>query len=286
VIEPVWSHSFPAPAKINLFLHVVGRRPDGYHRLQTAFRLLEYGDVLHFSPRDDGVVCRATPYPEVPEEADLCLRAARALQREAGVRRGVMITLEKRLPLGGGLGGGSSDAATTLLALNRLWAVHMQRADLQRLALTLGADVPFFIFGRSAFGEEVGEVLRAIDLPPAWYVVIEPKIAVSTAMVFAAEDLTRDTEPIKITDFSASCSKLLGHNDLQPVVCRRYPEVARVVEWLGRFAPARMSGSGACVFAAFHDEDAARAVLADIPPPWRGWAARGLDRHPLAHFAD
>lgn len=286
VIEPAWGQAFPAPAKINLFLHVVGRRPNGYHSLQTAFRLLDHGDILRFAPRDDGRVCRATALPGVPDEIDLCLRAARALQREAGVRLGVTITLDKRLPLGGGLGGGSSDAATTLLALNRLWAVHMSRDDLQRLALALGADVPFFVFGRSAFGEGVGEVLRPIDLSSAWYVVVEPPVAVSTAEIFAAEDLTRDTEPIKIADFSAGCSELFGRNDLQPVVCRRHPEVARALAWLDQFAPARMSGSGACVFAVFRDQAAAQAVVAELPRQWRGWMARGLDRHPLDHFAE
>lgn len=282
-----WDRDYPAPAKINLFLHVVGRRPDGYHLLQTAFRLLDRGDTLRFAQCEEGRVSRANPLPGVAEDADLCVRAARLLQRKAGVRSGASISLDKRLPLGGGLGGGSSDAATTLLALNRLWDVNWPRARLQELGLELGADVPFFIFGRNAFAEGVGEALQAIDLPPAWYVVIEPPVAVLTKDIFSATELTRDTKPIKIEDFSegSRAVPLFGRNDLQPVVCGRYVEVAQALEWLGQFGQTRMSGSGACVFAPFADERSAHAVLQALPAEWRGWVAQGLDEHPLRRLA-
>lgn len=276
-----WGRSYPAPAKINLFLHVVGRRADGYHLLQTAFRLLDHGDSLRFTPRADGRVARVSELPGVAEDADLAVRAARLLQREAGVAAGVDIELDKRLPLGGGLGGGSSDAATVLLALNRLWQVNWPRRRLQEIGLQLGADVPFFIFGRSAFAEGVGEALQALPLPPAWYLVIEPGVAVPTAQIFSDPKLTRDTKPIKMPDFSTGW----GRNDLQPVVCARYQAVGEAIEWLGRFAPARMSGSGACVFAEFAEEAMARRTLDALPAPWRGWVARGLDRHPLYECA-
>jgi 4-diphosphocytidyl-2-C-methyl-D-erythritol kinase len=270
---------------------VTGRRPDGYHLLQTAFRLVDHGDSLRFAPRADGRVRQARSIPGVPEETDLCVRAASLLQAEAGVRQGVDIFLDKRLPLGGGLGGGSSDAASTLIALNRLWQCGLSRTRLQELALELGADVPFFVFGQSALGEGVGEQLRPLAIGPAWYVIVEPGVAVPTREIFSAAELTRDTEPIKMADFSAACAdaageKLPGRNDLQPVVCGRYPEVARALGWLQHHAPARMSGSGGCVFAAFAGEALARQVAAAVPAPWRAWAARGLDRHPLWPLAE
>ncbi len=286
-----WDQALPAPAKINLFLHVIGRRADGYHLLQTALRLLDFGDTLRFAPREDGQVRRSTPLVGVADEDDLCIRAARLLQQEACLRRGVSIALDKRLPLGGGLGGGSSDAATTLLALNRLWEVGMSRSELQALGLRLGADVPFFLFGESAFGEGIGEHLRPLRLAPAWYVVVEPGVSVRTQDIFADPRLTRNTEPIKITDFSASCERLDGagealRNDLEPVVCHRDPEVAAARGWLARFGPARMSGSGACVFATFSGAQEAQRVARQVPSRWRAWAARGLDEHPLKGLAD
>ena len=277
--------AYPAPAKLNLFLHVVGRRTDGYHLLQSLFRLIDRGDTLRLVPREDGRIQRACPIAGVPEESDLCLRAGRLLQEASGCGRGADITLEKRLPLGGGLGGGSSDAATVLLALNCLWGLHWPRERLQALGLRLGADVPFFIFGRNAFAEGVGEALQPVDLPPAWYLVIEPPVSVPTAEIFAAANLTRNTKPIKMADFSAGwvadCSNLFGQNDLEPVVCERYPEVARTLAWLRQHATARMTGSGACVFASFAAEQDARAVLARMPQGMTGWVARGLDEHPL-----
>ncbi|HUW28098.1 MAG TPA: 4-(cytidine 5'-diphospho)-2-C-methyl-D-erythritol kinase [Sulfuriferula sp.] len=274
----------PAPAKLNLFLHVVGRRADGYHLLQTLFRMIDYGDTLHLTLREDGRIVRQQPLAGVTEENDLCMRAARLLQAETGCMLGVGIGLEKRLPMGGGLGGGSSDAASVLLGLNRLWALGLSRARLQQLALILGADVPVFVFGQTAFAEGIGEALQAVTLAPAWYVVLTPAVGVSTQAIFAHADLTRDSEIIKIADFSDT-SQFGMRNDLQAVVCHDYPEVARHLAWLGRYGEARMTGSGACVFAAFDTAEAAQHVLAQIPPDMRGFVAAGLDVHPLHGYA-
>ena len=268
---------FAAPAKLNLFLHVVGRRADGYHLLQTAFRFIDYGDELGFAVRDDGVVRRITELAGVPADSDLCVRAARLLKDRAGSRLGADIELVKRLPMGGGLAGGSSDAATTLVVLNRLWQTGLPRVQLQDLAVELGADVPVFVFGRSAFAEGVGERLAEIRLPPAWYLVLVPETAVSTAEIFSAPELTRNTIAITIAAFSVG----QGRNDLEPVVCRRYPQVARHLEWLRRYGDARMTGSGACVFCGFETEAQAQQVLSELPADMRGFVARGLDRHPL-----
>lgn len=268
---------FPAPAKLNLFLHVIGRRKDGYHLLQTAFRFIDYGDELSFVVRADGAIRRTNPLDGVPVEQDLSVRAARALQQETGCREGADIDIVKRLPMGGGLGGGSSDAATTLIALNKLWRTGVSRERLQQLALGLGADVPVFVFGRNAFAEGVGERLQALQLPPAWYLILVPELAVSTAEIFSVAELTRNTNAITIAAFSVG----QGRNDLEPVVCRRYPQVARHLEWLHRYGDARMTGSGACVFCAFDSEERARRVLSELPADMRGFVARGLDRHPL-----
>ena len=273
---------FPAPAKLNLFLHVVGRRDDGYHLLQTAFRFIDYGDELSFTVRADGAIRHTNPLAGVPAEQDLSVRAARLLQQETGCREGADIGIVKRLPLGGGLGGGSSDAATTLIALNRLWHTGWSRERLQQLALQLGADVPVFVFGRNAFAEGVGERLQALRLPPAWYLILVPELAVSTAEIFSAAELTRNTNAITIAAFSVGLARnILGRNDLEPVVCRRYPQVARHLEWLHRYGDARMTGSGACVFCAFDSEEQARRVLSELPEGMHGFVARGLDRHPL-----
>lgn len=272
----------PAPAKLNLFLHVIGRRADGYHLLQTAFRLLDWGDRLSFELRDDGHVERVSDVPGVPAQQDLVVRAARALQSATGCRVGANIAIDKRLPMGGGLGGGSSDAATTLIALNRLWRTGLDRGQLAALGLRLGADVPFFIFGRDAFAEGVGEELKAIQLPAAWYVIVAPPVTVPTAEIFSAEELTRDTEPLKITDFAASTTR----NDLQTVVCNRYPEVSAAIDWLSRFAAARMTGSGACVFAQVASESDAVRIVESCPGRFRAWKARSLARHPLHDWVD
>jgi 4-diphosphocytidyl-2-C-methyl-D-erythritol kinase len=273
---------YPAPAKLNLFLHVVGRRADGYHLLQTAFRFIDYGDDLSFALRADGLIRRVSPLPGVEEAQDLSVRAARLLQKETGCASGVDIDIVKRLPMGGGLGGGSSDAATTLIVLNRLWKTALSRERLQQLGLALGADVPVFVFGQSAFAEGVGERLQALRLPPAWYLVLVPELAVSTAEIFSAAELTRNTNAITIAPFSVGLARNIpGRNDLEPVVCGRYPQVARHLEWLRQFGDARMTGSGACVFCAFSNEEAARRALSELPSGMRGFVARGLDRHPL-----
>lgn len=273
--------SFPAPGKLNLMLRVVGRRADGYHLLQTVIRFIDYGDTLRFLVRTDGVIRRINSVPGVFERCDLSVRAARLLQDVAGVRLGADITLEKRLPVGGGLGGGSSDAATTLLALNRLWQVNLPRARLLELALQLGADVPVFVLGDNAFAEGIGERLMPIVLPPAWYVVLVPAVTVSTARVFAHPELKRQSKTITIQSFSAAEAV----NDLAPVVCADYPEVARHLDWLNRHGRAMMTGSGACVFAGFESEAAARGVLAHLPGNMNGFVAPGLARHPLRDLA-
>ena len=277
-----WHSVYPAPAKLNLFLHVVGRRADGYHLLQTLFRLVDHGDTLRFSPRDDGAIRLATPLAGVPPESDLTVRAARLLQAETGCRQGVDIAVDKRLPMGGGLGGGSSDAATVLLALNHLWRLGLPRARLQEIGLTLGADVPVFVGGRNAFAEGVGEALQPLDLPPAWYVVLEPPVAVPTAAIFGAPELKRDTAPLAVADWAPG----VGINDLQAVAVARFPEVAGHLRWLTGHGDARMSGSGACVFAEFGTPQAAQAVLAELPATMVGWVAAGLPRHPLWALAD
>ncbi|MBI3479139.1 MAG: 4-(cytidine 5'-diphospho)-2-C-methyl-D-erythritol kinase [Nitrosomonadales bacterium] len=305
----------PAPAKLNLFLHVVGRRAggmtrcaqasgagmppsrllpqsagsasnvseaDGYHLLQTLFRFIELHDTLHFGLREDGVVHRTNAVEGVPEEQDLCVRAARLLQAETGCGLGVNLTVEKRIPMGGGLGGGSSDAATTLIALNRLWSLGLSRSRLMQLGLRLGADVPVFVFGENAFAEGVGEQLQAYPLPEAWYAVLFPPVHVPTAQIFTHPELTRDT--VSITMRALSERQLWEqqlHNDLQPVACKLYPEVARYIAWLEKFGKAMMTGSGACVFAEFASRSQAEAVLRELPHEMRGVVTQGLAKHPL-----
>lgn len=269
--------TWPAPAKLNLMLRVTGRRADGYHLLQTVFRFVDYGDTLRFRVRDDARIVRVNAVDGVPADDDLCVRAARALQSATGTRFGVEIELDKRLPLGGGLGGGSSDAATTLLALNRLWNLELRRPQLQTLALGLGADVPVFVFGRNAVATGIGEDLAALELPAQWYVVLVPQVMVSTARVFAHPDLKRDSKTVTIQSFS----DITPVNDLEPLVCREYPEVARHLAWLRQHGQALMTGSGACVFAAYNTEAAARRVLAQLPGDMQGVVAQGLARHPL-----
>ena len=277
--------AFPAPAKLNLMLRVLGRRPDGYHLLQTVFRFLDYGDEVRLSVRDDGVIRRLRDVPGISQDDDLSVRAARLLQTATGTTLGADVELTKRLPPGGGLGGGSSDAATVLIALNHLWRTGLPRRDLQALGLRLGADVPVFIFGDNAVGEGIGERLSPVSLPPAWYLVLVPPVAVPTSLVFAHPELKRDSKPIKIQGFSVVSSLEAMVNDLQDLVCRLYPDVARHLEWLRQHGEARMTGSGGCVFAAFETEPAARAVLSQMPHTMCGFVARGLDRHPLRDLA-
>jgi 4-diphosphocytidyl-2-C-methyl-D-erythritol kinase len=270
----------PAPAKLNLFLHVIGRRQDGYHLLQTVFRFLDFSDQLSFRLRTDGIIKHCNPIEGVPEDADLCVRAAKLLKQHTNTAQGVDILLQKQIPMGGGLGGGSSDAATTLLALNHLWELNLSQKQLLDLGLQLGADVPIFIFGQNAFAEGIGEKLQAIELPPAWYVVLVPSVQVSTVEIFASKELTRNTIPIKIPPFSV----WQGHNDLESVVCRAYPEVDRCLGWLKQLENttiAAMSGSGACVFAEFATELAAQTAFEQIPEDMKGFVAKGLDCHPM-----
>ncbi|MFL9908213.1 4-(cytidine 5'-diphospho)-2-C-methyl-D-erythritol kinase [Paraburkholderia sp. RL17-337-BIB-A] len=280
-----------APAKLNLFLHITGRRPDGYHTLQTVFQLLDWGDTLHFKRRDDGLITRSTEIADVPPEHDLTVRAATLLKAHTGSPEGVDIEIEKRLPMGAGLGGGSSDAATTLLALNRLWKLDLPRLELQALALKLGADVPFFIFGKNAFAQGVGEALDVVQLPPRHFLVVTPRVHVPTAAIFSEKTLTRDSKPLIITDFPAelSCNtgwpESFGRNDMQQVVVGKYAEVAQVLRWFEDIAPARMSGSGASVFAAFRSKAEAEAAQAKLPGEWNSAVTASLDQHPLFAFA-
>ncbi|MBU6420638.1 MAG: 4-(cytidine 5'-diphospho)-2-C-methyl-D-erythritol kinase [Gammaproteobacteria bacterium] len=271
------SRGWPAPAKLNLFLHVTGRRADGYHLLQTLFQFLDHGDTLDFELRADGRITRPTGPGEIAEAEDLVVRAAQLLRESSGVRHGVDIHLHKRLPHQAGLGGGSSDAATTLVALNRLWAAGLDTEALAALALELGADVPVFVRGRAAWAEGVGEILTPVDLPEPWYLVLQPGCSVATREVFQAPDLTRNSAAITIARFYAG----EGQNDFEPVVRKRYPPVAQALDWLGQRAPARLTGSGACVFAAFESENAARLVLSALPQAWQGFVARGRNRSPL-----
>ncbi len=281
--------SYPAPAKLNLFLHVLGRRPGGYHELQTVFRLIDRCDGVRIELRRDGELRRTDSVPGVPSESDLCLRAARLLKERALARSGAAaqalgadIGLDKVLPVGGGLGGGSSNAATVLLVLNKLWDLGLSRVELIELALRLGADVPFFVFGRNALGEGIGERLSALSLEPAWYLVLVPQVRVSTAEVFADPALTRNSRPLKIPPFFPG----LGRNDLEPVATSLYPEVAAHLSWLRQHRPdARMSGSGACVFAEFATEVEAHALQSRLPESMQGFVARGIERHPLQDWA-
>lgn len=281
----------PAPAKLNLFLHITGRRPDGYHVLQTVFQLIDWGDVLHFNRRDDGVIHRTNDIPNVPADTDLTVRAARLLQAHTGTRFGADIEIDKRLPMGGGIGGGSSDAATTLLALNHLWDTRVPRADLQKIALALGADVPFFIFGKNAFAGGVGEELEAVELPARYFLVVVPNAQVPTAEIFSDPELTRNTEAVTITDFTAEHESKtgwpdsFGRNDMQAVAAKKYVEVAKVLDCLDIIAASRMTGSGACVFAAFPSQAAALEAQAKVPSDWKSVVTASLQRHPLYRFA-
>lgn len=271
------TENWPAPAKLNLFLHIVGRRADGYHLLQTLFQFLDYGDLLHFRSRDDGAVRLLTPVPGVAEADNLVVRAAHVLRAAAGTGQGVDIELEKRLPAGGGLGGGSSDAATTLVALDRLWGLDLGEDRLAALGLELGADVPVFVRGHAAWAEGVGERLTPVSPPEPWYLVVAPPVKVSTPEVFGDPELTRDCPPITISDSPrGECA-----NVCEAVVCRRHPEVAEVLERLRGFGEARMTGTGACVFAVFDDAGQAAAARRTLPPAWTAFVARGRNRSPL-----
>ncbi|MBS0357386.1 MAG: 4-(cytidine 5'-diphospho)-2-C-methyl-D-erythritol kinase [Proteobacteria bacterium] len=275
--DPAATIRVAAPAKINLFLHIVGRRPDGYHLLQTAFRMLDWGDEITLRRRDDGVILRTTEVPGVPPESDLVVRAAKALQAATGSTLGAEIGVSKQIPMGGGLGGGSSDAASVLLVLNRIWGCGLSRQRLQEIGLKLGADVPFFIFGETAFAEGVGEDLTPLSVPPAWYVMVAPSVFVPTSEIFSDPLLTRDSEILIMQAFATHTTR----NDMQATACRKFPKVAEALDWLSQYGAARMSGSGACIFAPFDTKEAAEQVLAKAPQGLKVWVAEGLDRHPL-----
>jgi 4-diphosphocytidyl-2-C-methyl-D-erythritol kinase len=312
-------YDLPAPAKLNLFLHVVGRRDDGYHLLQTVFRLISLADRIDIDVRRDGNIVRETDMVGVPHDQDLVVRAARALQAHTGTKLGAQIKVTKNIPSGGGLGGGSSDAATVLLALNRLWETRLSRAALMRLGLGLGADVPVFIAGQNAFAQGIGEQLTPLTLPERSYVVVQPAQSVPTAAVFGDSDLTRDTDPVKMTDFSGIklfaefCGEIdqkssflqdFGRNDLQPVVMKRYPVVRQALDWLAQAKlSARMTGSGSCLFIGFlgvqqatavHQKllaktrtDFSSAALAGVLNPIQSmFVCEGLSEHPLLHWIE
>ena len=272
--------TFLAPAKINLFLHITGRRANGYHTLQSVFQLLDFYDTIHLKPTQTGKIKRINLIEGVPASQCLCALAASALQQYTGCKLGVDYIIEKRIPMGGGLGGGSSDAATVLIALNHLWQTNLSRKQLMQIGLTLGADVPVFIFGQNAWAEGVGEQLSAIDLAPHYYVVLTPQVHVSTAQVFANSALTRDTKPLKIADFSRDTNSEVFRNDLEAVVCKEFPAVASTLKWLSQYGKARMSGSGASVFLAVDSQAKADEILAQKPANIAGFVAKGLLKHP------
>lgn len=275
---------YPAPAKLNLFLHVVGRREDGYHLLQSVFALIDRMDLVRLRARPDGVIQRVSELPGVAASDDLTVRAALLLQEASGTGLGADIEVEKNIPIGGGMGGGSSDAATVLLALDRLWGTGFGPDALAELGAGLGADIPFFIHGANAWVEGIGEKVTPLALDPAWYLVLVPPVAVPTGVAFTAPELTRDTETLKMADFSARGAVGLGapfHNDLEGVVLSRFPAVREHLQWLARHARAHMTGSGGCVFAAFESRQQAQAVLDKVPAPMQGFVAQGISHHPL-----
>ena len=268
---------WPAPAKLNLFLHVIGRRADGYHDLQTVFQLIDLTDDIHIEVRADGRIERLAGPAEVAPEADLVIRAARALRAASGSQLGANLSVTKRIPLGGGLGGGSSDAATVLVGLNRMWECGLSDDDLAAIGVELGADVPVFVRGRSAWAEGRGERLTPVELPARCFVLVHPQVHVPTATVFQAPELTRNSPPITMSGFLQSG----GRNDFEPVVRARYPEVARALDWLGQFAPARLTGTGSCIFAPCASWNEAQDIVERVPVQWRGRVARGMNVSPL-----
>ncbi len=272
-----WGEKWPAPAKLNLMLRITGRRDDGYHLLQTVFQMLDQSDWLEFSERVDGNVRLREPIPGVPEEMDLTVRAAKLLKHETGCPKGVDISIEKNLPMGGGLGGGSSDAATTLVVLNHLWSLGLTTEKLMALGLKLGADVPVFVYGYAAWAEGVGEKLVKIDVPEKWVVIIKPEVHVDTGEIFSDKYLTRDSKSIKIADFLAGDDR----NDCLDVVCRKYPSVKKAMEALSVYGKARLTGTGACVFAQFETEVDAKKAYDDLNGQWQVYLTKAVNESPL-----
>lgn len=268
----------PAPAKLNLFLHITGQRDDGYHLLQTVFQFVDFGDQLSFTLRDDGVIRRVSDLSGVPETSDLVFKAASALQSYANCPLGVDITVEKHLPMGGGLGGGSSDAATTLLALNKLWSLNLSEDKLAEIGLQLGADVPVFVRGHACWAEGVGEEITPVDLPEPWFVVLAPPVEVNTAKLFSHSALTRDSSPCKIRDLETGDINSDFVNVFDPLVRKLYPAVDQAINYLSQFTAARLTGTGACVFGAFEDEDKAREAFAKRPVEMAGFVAKGMNK--------
>lgn len=277
-----WGDKWPAPAKINLMLRVTGQREDGYHLLQTVFQLTDLCDWLTFHPVDDGRIVLSSPIPGVPEETDLTIRAANLLKQETECRQGVRIEIEKNLPMGGGLGGGSSDAATTLVALNYLWGLNLSEQKLRDLGLKLGADVPVFVLGHAAWAEGVGEKLERIDVPEKWLVIIKPDCHVDTKEIFSVKDLTRDSKSITITDFIAGQHR----NDCLDVVCKLYQPVEKALVDLGVYSEARLTGTGACVFAQFESKEAAVEAYESLKEKWQVYLAQGLNKSMLLDKLD
>ncbi|MGR8997784.1 MAG: 4-(cytidine 5'-diphospho)-2-C-methyl-D-erythritol kinase [Gammaproteobacteria bacterium] len=275
--QPAWAEKWPAPAKLNLMLRIVGQRPDGYHLLQTVFQFIELCDWITFHPVGNGRVSLQKPIPGVAEADDLTVRAANLLKAETGCESGVRIEVEKNLPMGGGLGGGSSDAATTLVVLNELWGLQLSREKLMELGLTLGADVPVFVYGYSSWAEGVGEKLEKLGIQESWVVVIKPECHVNTKEIFSAKNLTRDSKSIKIADFIAGQHQ----NDCIEVVCQLYPIVKDALVDLSTFSEARLTGTGACVFAQFDSESAAVSAYRSLKDKWQVFLSKGVNVSPL-----
>lgn len=275
--QTIW----PAPAKLNLFLHVTGRRGDGYHELQTIFQFIDLQDRILIELTESGKIERPTGLDGVQEEDDLVVQAAKVLQKHTGTGLGAIINVDKQIPAGGGLGGGSSDAATILVALNKLWSTGLSQDELSGIGLQLGADVPIFIHGKSAWAEGVGEELVTVDPPEHDYLLVDPGVSVSTADIFQAKELTRNTPKAKIAGFLRGSLANSGRNDCEPVVIARYPEIAEALEWLSRFGDARMTGTGGCLFIALSNRAEAERIREQLPEKWSGFVVKGMNRSPL-----
>ena len=276
---------WPAPAKLNLFLHIVGRRADGYHLLQTIFQLLDWGDMVHLRSRPDGAIVRRDAIPGIAEPQDLGVRAALALKAHTGSPLGAEIRIEKDIPIGGGLGGGSSDAASVLVGLNEVWGTRCPAEELAALGLGLGADVPVFVHGQSAWAEEIGERLTPLELPRTHFVIVDPRVSIVTAALFQAPELTRNSSPTTISDYLEDLGAGTT-NVFAPVARARYPQLAAALDWLDRFGKARLSGSGSAVFAAVDSEARAQEIVRACPPEFSARVARGVDRSPLLDARD